>query len=201
VDEAPLDLQPVTLAGRHVRLVPSQAAHADALAEAASDGELWRLWYTSVPKPDEMAGEIARRLTLHQAGSMLPFTVVEPASGLCVGMTTLMNIDRALRRVEIGSTWYARRVQRTALNTEAKFLLLEHAFETLDCVAVEFRTHSLNQASRRAIERLGARFDGILRAHRRARDGTLGDTAVYSVVAPEWPSVRSHLRWQLERPR
>jgi RimJ/RimL family protein N-acetyltransferase len=116
-------------------------------------------------------------------------------------MTTFMNIDATHRRVEIGSTWYARRVQRTPLNTECKLMLLGHAFDTLDCIAVEFRTHFMNRQSRRAIERLGARLDGILRSHQRSADGTLRDTCVYSIVQAEWPTVRSHLRWQLDKPR
>ena len=148
-----------------------------------------------------MEVEISRRLGLKSAGSMLPFTVLTEPDGDPVGMTTYMNIDRTVPRLEIGSTWYARRVQRTAINTETKLLLLAHAFDELGCVAVEFRTHALNLASRRAIERLGAKPDGVLRAHRRARDGTVGDTAVYSVTALDWPAVRSHLRWQLSRPR
>ena len=130
---------------------------------------------------------------------MLPFAVLD-AAGTPVGMTTYMNIDAANRRVEIGSTWYARRVQRTPLNTECKALLLAHAFDSLGCIAVEFRTHRFNTASRRAIERLGAQLDGMLRSHQRSADGSLRDTAVYSIVAAEWPTVRNHLRWQLERP-
>jgi RimJ/RimL family protein N-acetyltransferase len=193
-------LSPVTLAGHHVRLVPLAREHAAALTEAVRDGELWRLWYTSVPAPDEMAAEIDRRLGLEAAGSMLPFTVLD-AAGVPAGMTTYMNVDAVHHRVEIGSTWYARRVQRTPLNTEAKLLLLAHAFDTLGCIAVEFRTHRFNTASRRAIERLGAQLDGILRAHLRSRDGTLRDTAVYSITAAEWPTVRSHLQWQLDKPR
>ena len=193
--------QAVALAGQHVRLVPLSPDHHDALIAAASDGELWEFWCASVPEPDRMEAEIVRRLALQAAGSMLPFTVLAESDGTPVGMTTFMNIDRAVPRLEIGSTWYARRVQRTALNTEAKLLLLGHAFDGLGCIAVEFRTHALNQASRRAIERLGAKPDGVLRGHRRAKDGTLGDTAVYSVTASEWPAVRSHLRWQLARPR
>ena len=147
-----------------------------------------------------MPAEIERRLGLHAAGSMLPFTVLDGA-GTPVGMTTYMNIDRVHRRVEIGSTWYAQRVQRTPLNTECKRLLLAHAFESLDCIAVEFRTHRFNQQSRRAIERLGAQLDGILRAHQRTADGSLRDTAVYSITAAEWPTVRQHLDYQLSRPR
>ncbi|MGH8285086.1 MAG: GNAT family N-acetyltransferase [Steroidobacteraceae bacterium] len=191
---------PVRLEGQHASLVPLASDHADALVDAVRDGELWRLWYTSVPSPEGMAGEIARRLELRSRGSMLPFTVLDGA-GTPVGMTTYMNIDAANRRVEIGSTWYAKRVQRTPLNTECKLMLLRHAFEALDCIAVEFRTHRFNDASRRAIERLGAQLDGILRAHERLPDGSLRDTAVYSIVAAEWPAVRNHLQWELQRPR
>jgi RimJ/RimL family protein N-acetyltransferase len=192
--------EPITLQGRHVRLVPLHADHAAALAEAAADGELSTLWYTAIPAPEQVAGEIARRLGLLAAGSMLPWAVLD-ASGTPVGMTTFMNIDHAHQRVEIGSTWYASRVQRTPLNTEAKRLLLAHAFEALQCIAVEFRTHRFNHQSRRAIERLGAQFDGMLRNHQRAANGTLRDTMVYSITADEWPTVRSHLDFQLDRPR
>jgi len=143
--------------------------------------------------------EIERRLGLQEKGSMLPFTVIERGSGRIVGMTTYMNIDAAGPRVEIGSTWYAKSVQRTALNTEAKLLLLGHAFETLNCLAVEFRTHFFNHASRRAIERLGAKLDGILRSHLRTPNGTIRDTCVYSIIAPEWPTVKAHLQRKLGR--
>jgi RimJ/RimL family protein N-acetyltransferase len=190
----------ITLAGPHGRLEPLALTHHDALCDAARDGELWRLWYTAVPSPEGMAAEIERRLALQAAGAMLPFTVVD-ADDKVVGMTTYMNIDAKHRRVEIGSTWTANSAQRTPLNTNAKRLLLAHAFETLDCIAVEFRTHRLNTQSRRAIERLGAQLDGILRAHQRSPDGTLRDTAVYSITAAEWPTVRSHLDWQLVKPR
>lgn len=189
----------VTLRGRHATLLPLAPEHAPALADAARDGDLWQLWFTSVPAPEAMAAEIARRLALREAGSMLPFAVLD-AAGVPAGMTTYMHIDAANRRVEIGSTWYARRVQRTPLNTECKRMLLAHAFEQLDCIAVEFRTHRLNQPSRRAIERLGAQLDGVLRSHQRLADGTLRDTAVYSITAAEWPSVRRHLDHQLARP-
>lgn len=193
-------LAPVTLAGAHASLVPLAPEHAAALGEASGEGELWRVWYTNVPSPDGMAAEIERRLGLQRAGSMLAFTVLD-ATGRPVGMTTYMNVDAANRRVEIGSTWYARSVQRSALNTECKLMLLRHAFEVLDCIAVEFRTHRLNTQSRRAIERLGAQLDGILRSHQRSRDGALRDTAVYSITAAEWPTIRTHLQWQLARPR
>jgi RimJ/RimL family protein N-acetyltransferase len=196
----PLKIEPVTLTGTNVTLEPLSGAHAAALAEAVMDGQLWRLWYTFVPEPDMMAAEIARRLGLQAKGSMLPFAVRD-RNGSPVGMTTYMNIDAVNDRVEIGSTWYAARVQRTALNTESKLLLLRHAFETLGCVAVEFRTHVLNLQSRRAIERLGARLDGILRNHVRMPNGTIRDTAVYSIVDREWPTVRTHLLWQLEKDR
>ena len=194
---------PVTLSGLHAALRPLQAAHHDALCEAARDGELWRLWYTTVPSPEGMAQEIERRLALRASGSMLPFTVFDasPGGGRIVGMTTYMNIDAANRRVEIGSTWTAAAMQRTALNTQCKRLLLGHAFDTLGCIAVEFRTHRMNVQSRRAIERLGAQLDGILRAHSVMANGTARDTAVYSITAPDWPTVRAHLDWQLERPR
>lgn len=195
-----LKVEPVTLTGVHTSLEPLELSHAPALAEAVADGELWRLWYTFIPAPDTMAAEIERRLGLQSAGTMLPFTVRD-ASGTPVGMTTYMNIDAVNDRVEIGSTWYAARVQRTALNSECKLLLLTHAFEALNCVAVEFRTHVLNLQSRRAIERLGARLDGILRNHVRMPNGTIRDTAVYSIVDREWPTVRTHLRWQLEKDR
>jgi RimJ/RimL family protein N-acetyltransferase len=191
---------PVELAGPHARLLPLARDHEAALADAARDGELWQLWYTAVPTPEGMAAEIERRLGLQARGTMLPFTV-QDADGRTVGMTTYMNIDASNRRVEIGSTWYARSVQRTGLNTQCKRLLLGHAFETLDCIAVEFRTHRLNTQSRRAIERLGAQLDGILRAHQISPNGTLRDTAVYSITAAEWPTVRAHLDWQLARPR
>ena len=191
---------PITLAGAHASLEPLAREHAEGLAEAVRDGELWRLWYTLVPEPARMGEEIERRLALRASGSMLPFTVRD-ADGRIAGMTTYMNIDPRNKRVEIGSTWYARRVQRTPLNTECKLMLLGHAFDALECIAVEFRTHFFNRQSRRGIERLGAKLDGILRSHALSSDGTLRDTCVYSIVAAEWPTVRTHLRFQLERPR
>ncbi len=201
---------PLTLAGRFATLRPLAASHHDGLCEAARDGELWRLWYTAIPSPEGMAQEIERRLGLQARGSMLPFTVFDAGDsgsvgssggGRIVGMTTYMNIDATNRRVEIGSTWYAAATQRTALNTQCKRLLLGHAFEALGCIAVEFRTHRLNTQSRRAIERLGAQLDGILRAHMVMPNGSVRDTAVYSITATEWPTVRAHLDWQLARPR
>ena len=192
---------PVTLTGAHVQLKPLSLDQHDGLVAAVEDGDLWTLWYTSVPAPEKMRAEISRRRALPAAGSMTPFCVVDRRTDRIVGMANFLNINADGPRLEIGSTWYARAVQRTPLNTEAKLLLLTRAFEELDCLAVELRTHFLNQQSRRAIERLGAKLDGVLRCHRRAEDGTLRDTCVYSITASEWPAVRSHLAWQLKRPR
>jgi len=187
--------------GSHVSVIPLTQDHESDLSEAAADGELHKLWYTMIPKPEDVGAEIQRRLALREAGSMLPFAVIDKANGKAVGMTTYMNIDAANRRIEIGSTWYRQSTQRSPINTECKLLLLEHAFEALDCIAVEFRTHFVNVQSRRAIERLGAKFDGVLRAHMIMANGTLRDTAVYSIIAPEWPTVKANLIWQLEKPR
>ncbi|MBL4628801.1 MAG: GNAT family N-acetyltransferase [Roseicyclus sp.] len=193
----PLDL---TLTGQYVSLVPLSHTHHDALVAASEAGQMHKLWYTTVPSADGMAAEISRRLSQRDAGTMLPFTQVD-ASGTPVGMTTFMHIDHDTPRVEIGSTWIGPSAQRGPLNTEAKRLLLAHAFEVWGCLAVDFRTHRLNLQSRHAIERLGAQLDGILRAHMRMSDGTIRDTAVYSVTAPEWPTVRSHLDWLIAKPR
>ena len=191
---------PVALRGTHAAVELLALNHQDALSDAVRDGELWNLWYTAIPKPEGMRAEIERRLGLQAKGLMLPFTVRD-ADGKIVGMTTYMNIDAANQRVEIGSTWYAKSVQRTPLNTECKLLLLGHAFEMLDCIAVEFRTSSFNLPSRAAIQRLGAKPDGILRSHQRHADGSLRDTCVYSIIAAEWPAVKRHLQFQLARPR
>ncbi|WP_396436748.1 GNAT family N-acetyltransferase [Limnohabitans sp.] len=196
---------PVTLTGAHVRLEPLRAEHHEALVQAVRDGELWNHWYTAIPTPQGMAAEITRRLDLQAKGSMCPFAVIDPATNQAVGMTTYMNIDAANRRIEIGSTWYRQSVQRSPLNTEAKRLLLAHAFEQLNCIAVEFRTHFFNQQSRRAIERLGAKLDGVLRSHQinphPLGAGALRDTCVYSIIASEWPNVKTHLDYQLARVR
>jgi RimJ/RimL family protein N-acetyltransferase len=194
-------LESVTLSGAHARLEPLSQDHREGLTEAVTDGELWKLWYTFVPRPEDMGKEIDRRLGLQATGAMLPFTVFD-ADGRIAGMTTYMNVDAPNRRVEIGSTWYAKRVQRSGVNTQCKLLLLAHAFEKLDCIAVEFRTHFFNHQSRRGIERLGAKQDGILRSHQIAPNGTLRDTVVYSIIASEWPTVKVHLTYQLnERER
>jgi N-acetyltransferase len=189
-------LKPVSLHGSHARLEPVSHDHRDGLVEAVKDGELSKLWYTAIPKPEDMGKEIDRRLALQASGAMLPWTVFD-AAGKIAGMTTYMNVDATNHRVEIGSTWYAKRVQRSALNTQCKLLLLAHAFEMIDCIAVEFRTHFFNHQSRRGIERLGAKQDGILRNHQIAPNGTLRDTVVFSIIASEWPTVKAHLTYQL----
>jgi RimJ/RimL family protein N-acetyltransferase len=192
--------EPVTLEGPHAKLEPLSHDHHDGLVEATKDGNLWDLWYTPIPVPEKMKAEIDRRLGLQAAGSMLPFTVRRP-DGLIAGMTTYMNIDAVNKRVEIGSTWYRKSSQRTPLNTQCKILLLQHAFETLNCIAVEFSTHFFNHQSRTAIARLGARQDGILRNHSVGANGTLRDTVVFSIINSEWPPVKAHLTHQLSRPR
>lgn len=192
-------IEPITLSGTHAVLEPLTPAHAADLEDAARDGELWKLWYTSVVPPERIGAEIERRLGLQEQGSMLPFAVIDPATHRAVGMTTYMNVDAANRRLEIGSTWYAKRVQRTALNSQCKLMLLTHAFETLDCIAVELRTHWMNQQSRAAIERLGAKQDGVLRNHAIASDGSYRDTVVFSIIESEWPAVKRHLQFKLER--
>ena len=189
---------PVTLDGRTVTIVPLSHDHCDDLARASADGELHKLWYTSVPAPGDMAADIAKRQSLT---TMQPFAVLQKSSGKAVGMTTYLNTDAAHRRVEIGGTWYAKSAQRSGLNSECKFLLLRHAFETLDCNVVELRTHFMNRQSRNAIERLGAKLDGVLRNHMIMPNGTLRDTAVYSIIAPEWPTVKANLDWQMTRAR
>jgi len=192
-------LAPITLNGRYATLEPLAQKHHDDLVEAVKDGELWDLWYTSVPKPENVRAEIERRLELHRQGTMLPFAVLDASTGRAVGMTTYVNVDSVNRRVEIGYTFYRKSAQRTAMNTECKLMLLTHAFESLGCIAVELRTHFFNHRSRRAIERLGAKLDGILRSHQRTANGTLRDTCVYSIIAGEWPTVKAHLSWMLER--
>jgi len=192
---------PVTLTGKIVTVEPLRPDHHDGLVDVVRDGELWNLWYTKIPAPDGVRADIERRLGLQARGSMLPFVVIDNTSGRIAGATSYMNIDADNRRVEIGSTWYRTSAQRTGINTECKRLLLAHAFETLDCLAVEFRTGFVNFQSRRAIGRLGAKLDGVMRSHQRYTNGTLRDTCVYSIIASEWPVVRAHLDWQLHKPR
>jgi N-acetyltransferase len=189
---------PVTLRGEHVTLEPLAVAHAEGLREAVKDGELWKLWYTTIPAPEGMNAEIERRLGLQEKGSMLPFAIRRNDTGALCGMTTYMNIDATHKRVEIGSTWYAQSAQRTAINTECKLLLLGHAFERLGCIAVEFRTDWFNKRSQAAIERLGAKRDGVLRNHMVMADGRIRDTVVYSIIQSEWPGVKRNLLHRME---
>ena len=192
---------PVTLAAGPVRLVPLTPEHVPGLQAAAADGELWSLRFTSVPAPDETAAYVETALAGQAAGHRLPFAVLDAHTGEVLGSTSYHDIVPAVERVEIGYTWYARRVQRSAVNTTAKLLLLTHAFETLGARLVGWRTDNFNHASQRAIERLGAKRDGVIRHHALRRDGTVRDTVMYSLTLGEWPEVKAHLNWQLARPR
>ena len=192
-------LLPIELKGTSVKLIPLNLSHAEDLKEAVADGQLNNLWYTNIPDEGGVEAEIERRLKLEKLGSMAPFSVVELKRDKAVGMTTFMNMDPINRRVEIGSTWYRDDVQRTSINTESKLLLMGYAFEKLNCIAVEFRTHFMNRQSRRAIERLGAKLDGILRSHMIIANGTIRDTVVYSVIRSEWEAVKANLKWMLKR--
>jgi RimJ/RimL family protein N-acetyltransferase len=194
-------VEPVTLKGRHATIEPLAREHEEGLRRAATDGELWRLWYTSVAVPEKMGEYVATALAMRERDGAMPFVVRATATGEIVGCTRYFHVDAANRRLEIGYTWYAKRVQRTALNTECKLLLLGHAFERLKCIAVEFRTHWFNHASREAILRLGAKQDGVLRNHQISPDGSYRDTVVFSIIESEWPAVKHHLQFQLERSR
>jgi RimJ/RimL family protein N-acetyltransferase len=191
--------RPVTLAARGVRLEPLAREHRDALAAAAADGELWQLWYTGVPRPEETERYIAQALAGQEAGQMLPFVVREVDSGAIVGSTRYHDIVKEAERVEIGYTWYARRWQKTHVNTVCKLLLFGHAFEALGCQVVGLRTDNFNFTSQRAIEALGAKKDGVIRHHAPRRDGTVRDTVMYSVLASEWPDVKRHLELRLKK--
>lgn len=192
-------LQPLVLETELALLRPLQVEDGPALVSAASDGRLWELWYTQVPDANSVASYVADALQEQQLGRALPFAIIERASGQVVGTTRYCHADAANRRLEIGYTWYASRCQRTALNTQCKLALLQHAFETLGCIAVEFRTHWHNQQSRAAIARLGAKQDGVLRSHRLEPDGARRDTVLFSILDSEWPSVRKSLRHRLAR--
>jgi RimJ/RimL family protein N-acetyltransferase len=194
-------VDPVTLTGTHASVEPLGREHEQALQRAVADGELWRLWYTTVPPPEKMGQYIAIALDMRERLDAMPFVIREKSSGEIVGCTRYFNVDATNRRLEIGHTWYSKRVQRGPINTECKLLLLAHAFEQLQCIAVEFRTHWFNHASRTAIERLGAKQDGVLRNHQVSADGSKRDTVVFSIIDGEWPAVKRHLRYQLERPR
>jgi RimJ/RimL family protein N-acetyltransferase len=194
-------IEPVTLTGTHTSIEPLAREHEQPLQRAAADGELWRLWYTTIAPPEKMAAYIATALDMRERLDAMPFVIRENSSGEIVGCTRYFNVDAVNRRLEIGHTWYSKRVQRGPINTECKLLLLTHAFEKLQCIAVEFRTHWFNQASRTAIARLGAKQDGVLRNHQLSADGSKRDTVVFSIIDGEWPAVKRHLRYQLERPR
>lgn len=190
---------PVTLQGYGVKLVPMQKEHAPRLEQAAADGKLWRLRVTSVPEPGAMAAYVDNALEGQRSGHMLPFSVIEQDSGDIIGSTRYHDIVPAIARLEIGYTWYASRWQRTHVNTACKLLLLRHAFNQLGATLTGWRTDNYNLASQRAIERLGARKDGVLRHHAVRRDGTVRDTVMYSLLAGEWPEVEKHLEYQLSR--
>lgn len=192
---------PITLEAPTAKLVPLSHDHLADLQAASAEGDLHKLWYTSVAAPDKMEAEIARRVQLQADGMMLPFSVFDQRTGKIIGQTTFLNLDPVNRRAEIGATWYAKSAQRSPINTECKLMLLGHAFEDINVNVVEFRTHHLNHQSRRAIERLGAKLDGILRNHMIMPNGSLRDTAVYSILPHEWPAVKANLEWQLDKPR
>ena len=190
--------QPITLEGHGVRLEPLSRAHHDAIQRAAADGELWELWFTSVPRPEETHAYISAALAGLEAGHMLPFAVRELSSGELVGSTRYHDIIAAADRVEIGYTWYARRWQKTHVNSACKLLLLSHAFDTLGCKVVGLRTDNFNFASQRAIAALGAKLDGVIRHHQPRRDGTVRDTHLYSILLHEWPDVKRHLERRIQ---
>jgi RimJ/RimL family protein N-acetyltransferase len=193
--------EPVVLQSDRVRLEPLTADHASALETAARDGDLWNLRVTSVPAPGETADYVAAALAGQDKGHMLPFVVLDAASGRVIGSTRYHDIVPAVERLEIGYTWYGKSWQRSHVNTSCKLLLMTHAFEALGAQLVGWRTDNYNFASQKAIERLGARKDGVLRHHALRRDGTVRDTVMYSLAAGEWPEVKAHLQYQLERPR
>ena len=198
-----MTLLATTLDHKKVRLELTSLDHLEGLKSACADGELNKLWYTVIPTPDGMENEIRRRLDLYEKGTMVPYTIIQKTDGCeqIIDMTTFMNVEHTstYNRVEIGSTWYAQSVQRNGINTIVKRMMLAHAFEEWKVLAVEFRTHRLNQQSRQAIERLGAQLDGILRSHSIMANGTLRDTAVYSITATEWPTIKVHLDFKSTR--
>ncbi|CAN3130700.1 GNAT family N-acetyltransferase [Mycobacterium sp. smrl_JER01] len=192
-------VEPVTLTGdRWVTLEPLGRQHVPEIEAAAADGELGRLWFTAAPKPAAAEDWVATRLSLQRPDTGLTF-VVRGRDGALIGSSSYLNVDGANRRLEIGNTWYIDSARRTGVNSETKLLMLRHAFDDLGCVAVEFRTHFFNTESRAAIERLGAKLDGILRSHQLLSDGSRRDTVIYSILDVEWPAVRSNLRFRLDR--
>lgn len=191
--------EPVTLEGYGVKLVPLALEHEGALRIASLDGELWRLRVTSVPEPEKTADYIQTALAMQKRGERLPFAVIDQRSGTVIGSTSYHDILPRIQRLEIGYTWYAKSMQKTHINTSCKFLLLTHAFETLRCRVIGFRTDCFNRAARQAIERLGAKLDGILRGHALRRDGTIRDTVMYSITQGEWPEIKAHLNALMQK--
>ena len=194
-------VQPVTLSGRGVQLVPLALAHEVGLRAAAADGELWKIRVTSVPEPEETRAYIQTALSGRDTDARFAFAVLDQSSGVVLGSSSYHDILPAVKRLEIGYTWYAARCQRTHVNTTCKLLMLTHAFETLGCHVVGWRTDNFNHASQRAIERLGARKDGVIRGHALRRDGTIRDTVMYSLRCGEWPEVKAQLSYLLDKPR
>ena len=194
-------VEPTTLSARGITLVPLDVSHETGLRAAAADGELWNIRVTSVPEPDQTRKYIEDALQMRADGNRFAFAVLEDATGAVLGTTSYHDILPAVKRVEIGYTWYAQRCQRTHVNTTCKLLMLQHAFDTLSCKVVGWRTDNFNFASQRAIERLGAKKDGVIRGHAMRRDGTIRDTVMYSLAAGEWPEVKAQLLYLLDRPR
>ena len=190
-------IEPIVLLGKHVTLEPMSPRHVAGLQAATRDGQLWKLWYTAVPSPEQVESYVETALARREHNGEMPFVIHEHKTNKVIGSTRFMNVDEDNQRLEIGHTWYAESHQRTAKNTETKLLLLTHAFEQLSAIAVEFRTHWINHRSRRAIERLGAKQDGVLRNHSKTVDGVLRDTVVYSIIESEWPMVKKHLQFML----
>jgi len=194
-------VEPVTLSSRGIALVPLALEHEEGLRAAAADGELWTLRITSVPAPGETRGYIETALQMREAGNRFAFAVTDEATGTVLGSTSFHDILPAVKRVEIGYTWYAKRCQRTQVNSTCKLLMMSHAFDTLGCHVVGWRTDNFNHASQQAIERLGARKDGVIRGHAMRRDGTIRDTVMYSLRSGEWPEVKAQLLYLLNKPR
>ncbi|MGJ7490109.1 GNAT family N-acetyltransferase [Variovorax sp. ZT4R33] len=194
-------VEPVTLSSRGIALVPLALAHEEGLRAAAADGELWQIRVTSVPEPQDTRGYIETALQMREAGNRFAFAVTDEATGTVLGSTSYHDILPAVKRVEVGYTWYAKRCQRTHVNTTCKLLMLTHAFDTLGCNVVGWRTDNFNFASQRAIERLGAKKDGVIRGHALRRDGTIRDTVMYSLSVGEWPEVKAQLLYLLDKPR
>lgn len=192
-------VKPVSLVGKYAKLLPLSMEYKHELIEAVKDGELWKLWFTSIPAPERMEAEIARRLGLQDKGEMVPFVIVDAITDKVIGMTTYCRIEAANKRLEIGFTWYRKSYQKTLVNTECKLMLLRHAFEVLGSIAVEFRTSSFNFESQRAISRLGAKLDGVLRSARLMDDGTIYDSHVYSIINREWAAVKMNLEFKLQK--